>query len=321
MVAVLAAALIGCDGPSQPEGVTPITEAALVAHAAYLADDSLYGRAAGWVDELTAATYVADRFRASGIEPLGPEYFQTFWIGDPIVVGPPLRAARPWSQNVIAAIPGRGAVADEWVIVGAHYDHIGWEFGSDSVLRIFNGADDNASGTAAVLEIARYLAEAFQRGAVEGAHRSVMFHAYGAEEIGLRGSEFYCANPVVPLASVAAMVNLDMVGRLRNDILTVGLSSTASFWPGVLDAANRDGLTFVFEDKYVGRSDHFCFFRAGRPAIYLFTGLHPEYHRASDDVHLLNVEGWRQVTELALQVVLDLLTAPDLTGTPVAGWN
>ncbi|MDH3290033.1 MAG: M28 family peptidase [Gemmatimonadota bacterium] len=313
LLVCLAAGLIACDGLSGPEGVTPITGDALVAHATYLADDSLYGRPAGWLDELTAAEYIANEFRRFGLEPLVPEFLQPFWIGDQPVAGAPIRQTRPWSQNVIGSIPGRGALAQEWVIVGAHYDHVGWAVGPDSVLRIFNGADDNASGTAAMLEIARYLAEYVARAGLGGAERrSVMFHAYGAEEIGLRGSEFYCANPIVPLEAVAAMVNLDMVGRLRDDLLTVGLSTTASFWPVKLAAANRDGLTFALEDKFVGRSDHYCFYRAGRPAIHLFTGLHPEYHTPSDDVHLLNVEGLRQVTELAAQMVLDLITARDL---------
>ncbi len=318
LLAFLTLGMIGCDRPSQPEVVMPITGEALVAHASYLADDSLYGRGAGWVDELTAAEYIADRFREYGIESPVLAYFQTFWIGDRQVSGDAIRSPRPWSQNVIGAIPGRGALAAEWVIVGAHYDHLGWAFDPDSALRIFNGADDNASGTAAVLEIARYLADAFVRGGAEGERRSVMFHAYGAEEIGLLGSEFYCANPAVPMTSVAAMVNLDMVGRLRGDVLTIGLSTTAGFWPDVLAAANRDGLTVVFDDSYVGRSDHYCFYRAGRPTIHLFTGLHSEYHSPSDDVHLLNVEGWRRVTEFALQVVLDLLTAPRNLATPLA---
>lgn len=317
LFAFLAAGLTGCEGPSQPEVVTPVTGEALLAHATYLADDSLYGRAAGWLDELTAAEYVADEFRRYGLEPLVPAYLQTFWIGDPALTATPIRPRRPWSQNVVGAIPGRGALAEEWVIVGAHYDHVGWAVGPDSVLRVFNGADDNASGVAAVLEIARYLADHVGRtGNRPGQRRSIMVHAYGAEEIGLVGSEFYCANPVVPLSAVAAMVNLDMVGRLRDNLLTVGLVTSASFWPDMLAAANEDGLTFAFDNQYVGRSDHFCFYRAGRPALHLFTGLHPEYHTASDDVHLLNVEGWRQVTELALKVVLDLVTAWDLTPAP-----
>ena len=277
-------------------------------------------------DELTAAVYVRDRFADAGLDPGADDYMQEFWIGEqephPVTsAGPSLardpsnrdiRQTRPWSQNVIGVIPGQGALADDWILVGAHYDHVGWSFAPDSALLVFNGADDNASGTAVLLEVARHLAELYGAGSDGADRRSLMFVAFGAEEIGLEGSRWYCANPTVPLDRVAAMVNLDMVGRLRDRYLTVGATSSAEWWPDRLAAANLDGLTLNLDNKYVGGSDHYCFVVAGRPAAHLFTGLHAEYHTPLDDPPLINQQGLVQVAELTVRLVRDLATRPGL---------
>lgn len=315
------AVLAGCDTTSPPGSVTPISGDALMAHVTYLADDSLYGRPAGWEDELTAAEYVRDRFAAAGLSPGIADYLQLFWIGEsppPAAADPggdPARPERLWSQNVIGVLPGAGALAHEWIVVGAHYDHLGWDVAPEGTLEIYNGADDNASGTAVVIELARYLSELYRGGAIDGPRRSIMFHAYGAEEIGLVGSNYYCANPIVPLARVSAMVNFDMVGRLRDGFLTVGGANSATWWTDRLDAANADGLTLYTDNKFVGRTDHFCFLQAGRPAIHLFTGMHPEYHTPLDDPPLLNAEGLLQIAELAASLIAALATAPTLAGS------
>jgi hypothetical protein len=266
------AILAGCEATSSPEAADPITVDALMTHVAYLADDSLYGRPAGWEDELTAAAYVRDRFAAAGLSPGVADYLQLFWIGEQ--PSPPV------------ADPG--------------------------TLEIFNGADDNASGTAVIIELARYLAQLYHGEGIEGSRRSIMFQAYGAEEIGLVGSNYYCANPVVPLTQVAAMVNFDMVGRLRDGFLTVGGTNSAAWWLSRLDAVNTDGLTLYTDNKLVGRTDYYCFYQAGRPAIHLFTGMHPQYHTPLDDPPLLNQEGLLQIAELAARLVRGLATAPTL---------
>jgi hypothetical protein len=317
---IVPAVLAGCDATSSPESVDPITVDVLMAHVAFLSDDSLYGRRAGWEDELTAAEYVRDRFVAAGVSPGLSGYLQEFWVGSPVAAsafgpgGDPHRVARPWSQNVIGVLPGAGALADEWIVVGAHYDHIGWSLTPDSALVVYNGADDNGSGTAVLIELARYLASRSRAGEASGSRRSIMFQGYGAEEIGLVGSTYYCENPIVPLTQVAAMVNFDMVGRLRNELLTVGGANSASWWPARLAAANTDGFTLYEDNKYVGRTDHACFYQAGRPAVHLFTGTHAEYHTPLDDPPLLNTEGLLRIAEFAARLVEDLAAAPTLSG-------
>ena len=320
-VAVLAVAALACESGAAPERVDAVTAEGLMAHVDYLADDSMYGRPAGWLDELRAADYVRGRFVAAGLEAGAADYLQTFWIGEtppPSTADPgddPARPERLWSQNVLGVLEGSGALRDEWIVVGAHYDHLGWYVGPDSSVQVYNGADDNASGTAAVIELSRYLAQLYGTGAVGPSRRSILFMGFGAEEIGLVGSDYYCAHPTVPLARVAAMVNFDMVGRLRDRFLTVGGTPSASWWVGRLEAANDDGLTLYTDNKYVGRSDHTCFYQAGRPAIHLFTGMHPEYHTPLDDPALINQEGLLQVAELAARLLVDLATAPVLDGT------
>jgi hypothetical protein len=323
LVLLVAAA---CSETSVPITVERITTEDLMEHISFLADDSLYGRAAGWEDELTAATYVRDRFAEAGLAPGVDDFMQQFWIGEqpPLAVtaagpsaaddpgGDDVRPARPWSQNVIGLLPGQGALANEWVLVGAHYDHVGWALTPDDALMIYNGADDNASGTAVLLEVARHLSELHRSGADGGDRRSLMFLGFGAEEIGLEGSNWFCANPTVPLDRVAAMVNLDMVGRLRDRYLTVGAAMSADWWPARLTAANLDGLTLNMDDKYLGGSDHYCFVVAGRPAVHLFTGLHAEYHTPLDDPPLINQQGLLQVAELTVRLVRDLTTRSGL---------
>ncbi len=318
---LLLVGVVGCGDTAEPVTVEPITAAALMAHVSYLADDSLYGRGAGWEDELTAAEYVSGQFADAGLAPGADEYLQTFWIGEQqprsgsvsasTTSQDPIRPGRPWSQNVIGLLAGSGSLADEWVVVGAHYDHVGWGLAPDNSLVIYNGADDNASGTAVLIEVAQYLSALYASGG-EDNRRSLMFIAFGAEEIGLEGSRWLCDNPTVPLEHVAAMVNLDMVGRLRNDFLTVGAASSAAWWPELIGDANFDGLTLNLDDRYLGGSDHYCFIVAGRPAVHFFTGLHAEYHTPLDDPPLLNQEGMLDIAELTVRVVRDLATRSSL---------
>jgi Zn-dependent M28 family amino/carboxypeptidase len=269
----------------------------------------MMGRGAGTSHELEAAKYVRDQFASIGLQPGAEGYLQDFSIGD--------RGQSPdagaWSQNVLAVLPGRGSLASQWLVVGAHYDHLGWrQVTADSIL-VFNGADDNASGTAVLLEVARYLRHHFAEGAGQvGERRSVMFHAYGAEEIGLVGSRYFCQGPSVPLDSVAAMVNLDMVGRLSQNGLTVIGSSTAAFWPELLADANTEQLAYRFDDKYMGGSDQWCYYDAGRPVLFFFTGIHSEYHTPFDDPWLVDTEGMADVAALATRVLLDLASRGDL---------
>ncbi len=211
-------------------------------------------------------------------------------------------------RNVAAMIPGSDpALAREVVVIGAHYDHLG--HGGDGSLapdshQIHNGADDNASGTAALMAVARRLTETGKPPL-----RSVLFLAFTGEEKGLWGSAHYVNDPLIPLENTVAMINMDMVGRLRENTLTVYGTGTADEMPGLLEAVNREQKEpFVLAsipDGY-GPSDHSSFYGAHVPVLMLFTNTHAEYHRPEDDWQLINARGLERVANFASDIVLHL---------------
>jgi aminopeptidase YwaD len=203
------------------------------------------------------------------------------------------------TANVVGLLPGTDAtLRDEAVVVGAHYDHLGR--GNPASLDpthagdIHPGADDNASGTAAVVG----LAEAFARSG--GARRSLVFVAFSGEEIGLLGSTHYVRHAPVPLERTVAMVNFDMVGRLRDDKLHVmGVDTGRGLRALVEQAAAGLGLTLALRGDGVAPSDHTPFLSRERPVLFFFTGTHADYHRPSDTWDKINAEGIRKVAALA----------------------
>jgi hypothetical protein len=205
-------------------------------------------------------------------------------------------------KNVIGYLPGIGPNRDEYIVVGAHYDHIGFgEVGSrvGAIGQLHNGADDNASGTTTMMQLAEDIVLSGSR------NRSVIFMGYSAEEIGLIGSRHFVDNPLVPLEQIVAMVNLDMVGRLRDNTLYVGGSGTAEPFEALIaaaDAASPVELKSMGKGG-VGPSDHASFARARIPVLFLFTGLHAEYHAPTDDPPTINVEGIAQVREVAFDLI------------------
>jgi hypothetical protein len=208
-------------------------------------------------------------------------------------------------RNVVGVLDGQGPLSHETIVVGAHYDHLGrGGWGSLAVGgtdEIHNGADDNASGTAVLLEAARQLA------AIEQRRRRVVFIAFTAEELGLYGSKRYVLDPLYPLSQTVAMLNLDMVGRLERDQLTVFGTGTAKEWPGWLEtAATKPALRIHPEPSGFGPSDHAPFYERGVPVLHFFTGFHPEYHRPGDDAERLNVAGMSRVTQLLVAMIRQL---------------
>ncbi|MGM0670489.1 MAG: M28 family peptidase [Gemmatimonadota bacterium] len=204
-------------------------------------------------------------------------------------------------RNVAARIPGSDpALAREVVVVGAHFDHLG--YGGDGSLapdarQVHNGADDNASGTAALMEVARHLMEPENR-----PRRSVLFLAFTGEEKGLRGSGHYVANPLMPLESTVAMLNMDMVGRLRENTLTVYGTGTAEEIPDLLESVNRrqpEPFVLAAIPDGFGPSDHSSFYGEGVPVLMLFTNTHAEYHRPEDDWELIDARGLERVVAFA----------------------
>ncbi len=237
-------------------------------------------------------------------------------------------ATRVPTRNVLAMLPGRGPLADEIVVIGAHYDHLGIRkpmerrFRGGKLVReesapaIHNGADDNASGVSGIIEAARLLAREKKPG------RSVLFIAFTAEESGLHGSKHFVNEPTVPLERMTAMINLDMIGRMpegRNSVEVFGDGSGT----GVSDVLHRNAKTLGLEvapaDDMGGRSDHAPFIRNDIPAMHFFTGIHEDYHKPGDDTEKINVRDGARVTRLVHLVARDLAqveTRPQFVALP-----
>ena len=217
-----------------------------------------------------------------------------------------LEPVRQRTENVVGILPGSDPkLKNESIVIGAHYDHLGLgHFGtldSSAEGQIHHGADDNASGTSVLLGVAEQMVRATPK-----PDRTVIFAAFSGEELGLLGSRHYIEHPAMPLASTKAMLNMDMVGRLRDNRLTVfGAHSGNGLSDIVRDQANRLGLE-VTESDSVGRSDHMSFYNRKIPALHFFTGSHPDYHRPSDTWDKVNAPGMSKVGELVLAVAQQL---------------
>jgi Peptidase family M28/PDZ domain/PA domain len=220
------------------------------------------------------------------------------------------------TKNVVGVVEGIGEHADETVVIGGHYDHLGHgglTSGSLAILSsdIHNGADDNASGTSMVLELARRL----------GARRDppprrIVFIAFSGEEKGLLGSQYYVSHPLFPLASTVMMINCDMVGRLnaRNELTMIGTGTTTGL-DALVDVLGKSaglnikkvaGMTDGF-----GGSDHQSFYARQVPVLFAFTGIHTDYHRPSDDSDRINYPGMARIADYLELIALDLIRRPD----------
>jgi len=212
------------------------------------------------------------------------------------------------AENLAGIIPGKGAMADECIVVGAHYDHLG--FGGEgsmtpNVTEIHNGADDNASGSVAALMIGGALKA---RLADAPAHRAVVIALFSAEEVGLAGSARYVENPPFPVKRTAAMINLDMVGRLRDETLIALGSDSAEEWTDRIERAAKDvpGLKVTSSGDGYGPSDQTSFYAAEVPVLHLFTGSHDVYHTAGDDASTVDARGGARVVLFASAIAEDL---------------
>jgi Zn-dependent M28 family amino/carboxypeptidase len=267
-------------------------------HVHALADDSFEGREGGSRGGRAAGAYIVQAIEKMGLEPAGDNgtYYQAFGS----------------MRNILALLPGSDpAVANELVVVGAHYDHVGYGNVSNSygpTGYIHNGADDNASGVAGLIEIA----EAFQH-MPSRPRRPILFAFWDGEEKGLLGSyHFLRVRPAGLAASkIAFSVNLDMIGRLRGQRVEVYGSRTATGLRMAALEANRDALLELSYDWEISEdSDHYPFIAAGIPTVMFHTGLHDQYHRPSDDTHLVNFAGIEPVARLTLDFVVALADDP-----------
>jgi hypothetical protein len=283
---------------STPESYT------LLSDVRYLSSDQLGGRIIGSAGADSAAAFIARRFEQVGLQPSSQGWFQVFDVSRDAPAVAQLRLGAVSGKNVIGVLPGRDPVLrNEIVVVGAHYDHLGMGGPGSGALdrdvkdQVHNGADDNASGTAALIHIASRLS-------ANPPSRTIVFIAFSGEELGLLGSAYYVKHPLYPLTSTFAMVNLDMVGRLRNKRLIVYGVETAKEFPALLDSLNwYAGFDLKAQGDGYGPSDQQSFFIAKRPVLHLFTDLHEDYHRATDDWDKINADGLLRVADYTTGIV------------------
>ena len=284
-----------------------ITADTLRRHVEFLASDTLEGRAAGTQGGRAAAAYLAEQFRKAGLRPGADDEF--------------LQPFRSGYQNLLAKLPGSDTeLTDEVVIISGHFDHVGFGNSSNSFGpygKIHNGADDNASGTAAVLEVAKALAALD-----EAPPRTVLFALWDAEEGGLIGSKHWLDNATVPLENVRLMVNVDMIGRLRNETVTVyGCRTAAGLRRSLCEANALTDLTLDFDWKQRNDSDHWPFFKRNIPYLMLHTGDHSDYHRPSDDPDKINYDGLQQLSRLMFELTIERAAADELPTFRAASTN
>ncbi|HWA05659.1 MAG TPA: M28 family peptidase [Ignavibacteria bacterium] len=209
------------------------------------------------------------------------------------------------TNNVIGKIEGKDPVLkNEYIVIGAHMDHLGdgLKYGSlhDShVAEIHNGADDNASGVAGILELAQYYSTK-----KKDLKRSIIFMTFSGEEAGLIGSAYFTKSELMKKYNVVSMINLDMVGRLTDNKLTIGGTGTSSIWQGLLDSLNKTyNFTAAYNKDGYGPSDHASFYGKDIPVLFFFTGLHKDYHKPSDDWQLINADGEAKVLNMVVGIV------------------
>jgi aminopeptidase N len=307
LAVLVGAGLAGC---STEDRVTADLADTLMGHVRYLASDSLQGRLEGSVGIEEAAAYIADHFESAGLEPLfDGSYYQNFGLDFGLVDTASTDTVRVFNVGGLLRGEEQGG---RYIVIGAHYDHLGLgQIASSTPGRreIHNGADDNASGVAAVLEIAR------RAGSAERPARSIAFVCFTAEELGAIGSEYYCKHPPFPIDSTVAMINLDTVGRLENNCLIVFGAKSATEFSDMLTRANSGhSLDLVEKEEIYGFSDQNPFYVRGIPAVHFFTGAYADYHSPDDDWQNLNYQGLAVVTEFVTDFALVLASSTeDLT--------
>ncbi len=267
----------------------------------YLSSDLLEGRETGSEGEKLAAQYIASRFEKMGLKPGGSNntWYQSFdFKYNPNPHGGTGGEDRT-GKNVLGYLDNGAATT---VVIGAHYDHLGHgDFSSLAAndKSIHNGADDNASGVAALLHIAEYLK-------ISGRAKSnnYLFMAFSGEELGLVGSKAFVNNPTIDITKVNYMINMDMVGRLNAEkVLAINGAGTSPLWKDALAAIKVADIQIKTTDSGVGPSDHTSFYFADKPVLHFFTGQHTDYHKPSDDSEKINYEGLLDVSNYIIALI------------------
>jgi hypothetical protein len=276
-----------------------ITREELKQHVDVLADDTLEGREAGSRGGRAAGNYLLKVFESKGLSPVGDSgtYFQSFGGA---------------SRNILGLLPGSDPqLAQQVILIGAHYDHVGYGRASNSygpTGYIHNGADDNASGVAGLLEVVDAIKQMPQ-----APKRSILFACWDGEEQGLLGSRHWVGRPTVALSRVALAINLDMIGRMQNSTLEILGTRTAHGLRRLASEANVEASTVLdFDWKLKPDSDHWPFYERRIPFLMFHTGLHGDYHRPSDDAHRINHAGLAETTKIIFHLLADLANAPQV---------
>lgn len=290
-----------------------ITAENLKKHLTIVASDEMEGRQTGSAGQKKAGNYIIDQYKKAGVSfPTGAkDYYQP-------VPAAFLNAFRKLglqdSENIWGFIEGTDK-KDEIIVLSAHYDHVGTQGGE-----IHNGADDDGSGTVAILEIAKILQQAKKDG--NGPRRSVLILHVTAEEHGLFGSRYYTENPLFPLANTVANVNIDMIGRHDqehkdnlNYIYVIGADRLSTDLHNTVEQVNNDHVKMTLDYKLNDRndpqrlyyrSDHYNFAKNGIPSVFLFSGLHEDYHKPGDDVEKIEFDNLANRTKLAFGIVWEI---------------
>ncbi|MCF8272994.1 MAG: M20/M25/M40 family metallo-hydrolase [Flavobacteriaceae bacterium] len=288
-----------------------ITENELKNHLQFLTSEKNAGRYPGGKENKWIVKYIEKEFKRLKISSFEIGYRQFFNAELRVDKGVDKKPVVK-TCNVVGFIEGNDStLKNEFIVLGAHYDHLGLGGPSSKSEKrrvVYHGADDNASGTSALLEIAEKLVSN-----KEQLKRSVLFIAFGAEEQGLLGSTYFVEHPMVPLSQIKLMINMDMVGRLNTE-KQVYMGGAGTFPCGVnfmTDLGKSLGLNPVVHAGSVGGSDHVSFYKKGISVLGIHTGGHPEYHTPEDTIDLINLEGEKWVCEYVFQTVFQKASSTD----------
>lgn len=277
-----------------------------------LADDNLEGRQTGTEGERKASEYIVKRFKEIGLEAKGTNgYLQSFSFKpktDP-------HKEVEFTTNADSTITGNNVIgyinnnAQTTIVVGAHYDHLGYG-GEGSLYRgedkaVHNGADDNASGVAVLLNLAERLKVKNDNAEIKD-NNNYLFMAFSGEEMGLLGSNYFSKNPTISAESINYMINMDMVGRLKADstLAVYGVGTSPLFKQTI--KAHNDKFKLIENESGVGPSDHTSFYLIDVPVLHFFTGQHEDYHKPADDSDKLNYEGMNLISDYIFDIISDL---------------
>lgn len=279
---------------------------------AFLADDKLEGRQTGTEGEIKAADYIVSRFKEMGISPKGTNGFLQSFSFKPKT--DPHKEVE-FTKNADNTITGNNVIgyidnkAETTIIIGAHYDHLGYG-GEGSLFRgddkaVHNGADDNASGVAIMLNLADRLNVRNLNAEIKDKN-NYLFMAFSGEEMGLLGSNYFSKNPTIDAESINYMINMDMVGRMKADstLAVYGVGTSPIFKQTI--KANNEKFRLVENESGVGPSDHTSFYLIDVPVLHFFTGQHEDYHKPSDDADKLNYEGMNLISDYIYEIISDL---------------